>query len=178
MLDEARYKRKRNCLRVAHRPWSEVQLCKWHSFLKRDDLLSQKHVIICYKYCGNHFVMRNNHRYRLINSMNPIPTILPQIQKVINVSEASGIFQTQGNVLVRILSSPWPKFRSLENEGGQREAVWPSKAPEWKAGLTMRHAWHHEAHTHCSLCSGKPVRFVSSLWSLIYIHFIYFNKFS
>ena len=88
MLDEPLYRRKRNSLRVAHGPWSEVQLSKWHSFLKRDDLLSQKNLIVCCKYCANHFVKRNNHRYRLINSMNHIPTILPQIQKVINVFEA------------------------------------------------------------------------------------------
>ena len=62
--------------------------CKWLSFLIRDDLLSQKHVFVCYKHCANHFVKRNNHRCKLISSMNPFPTILPQNQKVINVSEA------------------------------------------------------------------------------------------
>ena len=61
---------------------------KWLFFLKRDDLLSQKHVFVCYKHFANHFVKKNNHRYRLISSMNPYPTILPQSQNVINVSEA------------------------------------------------------------------------------------------
>ena len=62
--------------------------CKWLSFLIRDDLLSQKLVFVCYKHFANHFVKRNNHRCKLISRMNPFPIIVPQNQKVINVSEA------------------------------------------------------------------------------------------
>ena len=62
--------------------------CKWLSFLIRDELLPQKHVFVCYKHFANHNVKRNNHRCKLISSINPFPTILPQNQMVINVSEA------------------------------------------------------------------------------------------
>ena len=61
---------------------------KWLSFLSRDDLETQKHVFVCFKHFANHFVKKNDHRHRLICSMNPFPTILPASQATTNVSEA------------------------------------------------------------------------------------------
>lgn len=61
---------------------------KWLSLLKRDELVSQKHLFVCYKHFASHYMKKNSHRYRLISSMNPFPTILPHAQTSISISDA------------------------------------------------------------------------------------------
>ena len=69
-------------------PKDKDQQIKQPSSLNRNDLETQKHVFACYKHFANHLVKKNNHRHRLICSMNPFPTILPASQSTTNVSEA------------------------------------------------------------------------------------------
>ena len=61
---------------------------KWIAFINRDDIAHQKHLFICYKHFASHFVKKNDNRHRLISSMNPYPTILPQDQSLINMRES------------------------------------------------------------------------------------------
>ena len=69
-------------------PKDKDQQIKWPYMLNRNDLETQKHVFACYKHFTNHFVKKNNHRHRLICSMNPSPIILPASKSTTNVSEA------------------------------------------------------------------------------------------
>ena len=64
------------------------QQIKWPSFLIRNDLETQKHVFVYNKHFAYYFVKKNNHRHRLICSINPFPTILPATLSTTNVSEA------------------------------------------------------------------------------------------
>jgi len=58
------------------------------SSLNRDNLETQKHVIVCFKHCANHFVKQDDRRHLLVCSMNPFPTISPAFQGTTNVPEA------------------------------------------------------------------------------------------
>lgn len=69
-------------------PDDEEQKNKWISFLKSDFLASYNHIFVCHKHFANHFVKRNEKRYRLVKSLKPYPTILPRSQLYINISEA------------------------------------------------------------------------------------------
>ena len=69
-------------------PDEEEQRNKWISFINSDNLVTYKHIFVCYKHFADHFVKRNDKRFHLIKSLKPFPTILPTSQLNINISEA------------------------------------------------------------------------------------------
>ena len=69
-------------------PDNEEQKKKWIDFLNSDSSASYKHIFICYKHFADHFVKKNDQRYRLVKCLQPFPTILPNSQLDININEA------------------------------------------------------------------------------------------
>lgn len=74
-------------------PEDEEQKTKWIKFLNRKDSTELKNIFICYKHFAEDVTVKTPTRIKLKSTLKPVPTIVPDSQKVINLPPAA-IFET------------------------------------------------------------------------------------
>ena len=66
-------------------PKAENQKKQWLKFLQRPDATSLKNIFICYKHLPPDVVVKTPKRLKLLHEMKPVPTIIPESQKTVNL---------------------------------------------------------------------------------------------
>ena len=74
-------------------PEDEEQKTIWFKFLNRKDSIYLKNMLICYKHFAEDVTVKTPTRVKLKSTLKPVPIIVPDSQKVINLPPAA-IFET------------------------------------------------------------------------------------
>lgn len=70
-------------------PKNEVQRTEWLKFINYTYIESLKKVYVCFKHFETKFLLPSKKGVKLNHMMNPVPTIIPNTQKSINLPSAA-----------------------------------------------------------------------------------------
>ena len=87
-------------------PTAEDQRKQWLIFLHQPDATTLKNLFICYKHFTSDVIAKTPNRLKLLHEMKPVPTIIPESQKTVNLPSTA---------VLDTLKTPWkpPKVRVL-----------------------------------------------------------------